>query len=89
MTLPVEPETPGALFEFLMLEHRIRCRTELAAELNVAMPTLGRIYRSEQPLSAKLILHIHEWFGMEVWKIRELSGQHDTAKEKPACRPAR
>lgn len=75
MTLPVEPETPAALFEFLMLEYRIRSRIELAAELSVALPTLGRIYRNEQPLSAKLILHIHEYFGMAVWKIRELSGQ--------------
>ena len=89
MTLPVVPETPAALFEFLMLEYRIRNRTELAKEMKVSPTTLRKIYAGIKPLSATRILHIHEYFGMAVWKIREMSGQHDTAKEKPACRPAR
>lgn len=89
MTLPIEPETPAALFEFLMLEHRIRCRAKLAEEMNVSPATLQKLYTGTQQLKPIHILYIHEYFGMAVWKIRELSGQHDTAKEKPACRPAR
>ena len=83
MTHPVLPGTPAALFEHLMLEERIRGRAELAAELDVTVTTLQRLYLGTQPLHPKHILRIHEWFGMEVWKIRELSGQHtDPAKRK-------
>lgn len=89
MTLPVHPGTVGALLEYLEFEYRIRGRKELAAELNITEATIGKLYRSEQPLSAKLILHIHEYFGVEVWKIRELSGQStEVSKRKLACRPA-
>lgn len=75
MTLPVEPETPAALFEFLMLEYRIRNRAGLAKEMKISPTTLRKIFVGIKPLSATNILHIHEYFGVAVWKIRELSGQ--------------
>lgn len=83
MTLPILPHTVGALLEYLMLEHHIRDRAKLADEMNVSPATLQRFYQGIQPLKAIHILHIHEYFGVAVWKIRELSGQHtDPAKRK-------
>ena len=77
MTLPVLPKTVGALLEHLRFEFRISTRAGLAAELRITMPTLGRLYRGEQPLSAEMILHIHEYLGVPVREIRERSGQFD------------
>lgn len=77
------------LFEFLLTDHSMRTYTDLAVEMDISRSTVSNLAQGKTRLSAKQILFIHEHFGVEIWKIRELSGQYDTAKEKPACGPAR
>lgn len=89
MTRAEEKPSVAALFEYLMKEFHIRNRAQLSCELEMDGSTMSRLGNGRQALSPKQILHIHEYFGVAVWKIRELSGQYDAAKEKPACRPAR
>lgn len=73
------PERPAAsaahLFEFLMLEHELASMAELAADLECDVAYLYKVRAGKLPMSANLILRIHEQFGLGVQEIRDRSGQ--------------
>ena len=73
---PVPPRV-RALLDYLITEHRLKNYAALAQEMGETSATISRLLRAGQRLTAKQILHIHEYFGMNVQEIRERSGQYD------------
>lgn len=71
---PIEA-SPECLFEYLMIEHGVKSMSQLAAELECDVAYLYKVRAGKLPMSANLILRIHEQYGMGVQEIRDRSGQ--------------
>ena len=76
MTGKEKKPSVAALFDFLMIEFSIISRADLADEMDISRSTFDNLLNGWKPLSGNQILHIHEYFGVAVWEIRERSGQH-------------
>lgn len=77
MTSGPVPPSVRALLDYLITEHRLKNYAALAREMGETSATISRLLRAGQRLTAKQILFIHEFYGMNVQEIRERSGQYD------------
>ncbi len=63
---------PAGLLDHLCELRRLRTDAELAGLLGVAAPTLSKIRRGRTPVSAAIVLRIHEVFGLPTRTLREM-----------------
>ena len=89
MTEELEQGSVRALLDYLIVEFRLRNPSHLALEMKVTTSTMSKLMNAKQPLAVHHILHIHEYFGVPVWEIRERSGQYDLPRKKKSRRPGR
>lgn len=61
------------LLNYLIKEHGIRNDAELAKRLSVKPPVISKLRHGSRPLSAKIILQIHEVFDMPVKQIKRIA----------------
>lgn len=65
----------AGLLDFLKVEHGLESDAELAREFGRDGAYVSKLRSGKLPLSANLILFIHEHFGVGVQEIRDRSGQ--------------
>ncbi|MBV8660366.1 MAG: hypothetical protein JO142_21310 [Burkholderiales bacterium] len=66
----------AALFDFLISEFDLKNDAHLATELDKDPACISRLRPGKLPLSSRMILAIHEHFGLPVVEIRDRSGQY-------------
>jgi transcriptional regulator with XRE-family HTH domain len=68
---------PFKLFDHLLDVYQLRNDRELARELGTQSGYISRIRNGHMPISANLILAIHDTFGLEIHEIKALAQKAD------------
>jgi len=68
---------PFRLFDYLLDTYQLRNDRELAQELGVRSSYVSRVRHGHLPVSASLILGIHDAFGLEIHEIKALAQKAD------------
>lgn len=68
---------PFKLFDHLLDVYQLRNDRELARELGTQSGYISRIRNGHMPISANLILAIHDTFGLEIHEIKALAQTTD------------
>ncbi len=66
-----------ALFDYLKDRFGLRNDRELARELGVQSGYISRVRHGHLPVSASLMLGIHDVFGLEIHEIKDLAQTTD------------
>ena len=66
-----------ALFDHLKARFGLRNDRELARELGVQSGYVSRVRHGHLPVSASLMLGIHDVFGLEIHEIKDLAQKAD------------
>jgi hypothetical protein len=70
-----ETGTPAALFDYLIAQYGLKNDVGLIRELEIDSAHFSKVRRGILPMSATMILKIHEHFGMAIQEIRDRSGK--------------
>jgi transcriptional regulator with XRE-family HTH domain len=68
---------PFRLFDYLLDTYQLRNDRELARELGTQSGYISRIRNGHMPISASLMLAIHDVFGLEIHEIKALAQKAD------------
>jgi transcriptional regulator with XRE-family HTH domain len=68
---------PFKLFDYLLDTYQLRNDRELARELGVQSGYVSRVRHGHLPVSASLMLGIHDVFGLEIHEIKALAQKAD------------
>lgn len=65
---------PGALLDYLRAKLRLKNDRALANALGTGAPLISKVRSGQKPLSASLMIRIHEVTGLSIREIRDLMG---------------
>jgi len=66
-----------ALLDYLLKTYKIKNDAQLSKALNVMPPVISKIRNRKYPVSAVMILEIHEQFEMPIKQIKVLAAQSE------------
>jgi hypothetical protein len=77
------PYKPSQLFDALCNMHKLKTDSQLAIFLGVGSAQICKVRHGVQPISAPLLIRVHEVTGMEIREIKALMGDR-RSKQRPS-----
>ncbi|CAN7422646.1 helix-turn-helix domain-containing protein [Duganella sp. LjRoot269] len=79
--IPVPPRCPHLLLDHLLKRLQLKNDASLARMLDISPPRLSKIRRRRLPISADVLLRLHEVARIPVAELRRLARQSEPASQ--------
>jgi hypothetical protein len=79
---------PAKLFDTLCVMNALRTDSQLAIFLGVGSAQICKVRHRLQPLSASLLIRVHELTGLEIREIKALAGDRRGKQRASKTKPA-